>query len=1204
MKNKRIPKPMKSLYKAFAIILFWIPALAAAQSNSGNDFSYAVKLYEQKFYDLAAQQFVRYYNTYPNSNNVDEAKYYAGMSLFHLKDYVKARVEFQSLALEYPKSPRAAEAWYKVGLCYAALQKHAEAAKAYETVKTLYPASPLAAKSLIQASEERMATGDSKSAEVLLQTVLDRYPDSHEKPRAMLRLARVYLDRNDLNRAEQLLDALLLEGDKDVLAGAMLLKGRADLLKGLDRPALKLFDRIINEHEQSPEAVSAAMAGARLALGQGDHQAALKYLTVAERLNKDTNRAGQIAILKGDLYFADGKYALAEKSYASRGAAPDSLKAYLAVKRFLSFYHQNNETAALAVLDGLHPVFNYVTVEVRDALFELLLKINRPEAGLSLLAGNSGISNAGYWQARFLRRTGKWQQLLNLLEDMPTLARAGDKADELYFFLAEAHYKLGNHASALRAINKLITRYPAGRFVENALELKENIQNFDLLDETKAIRGLARLNLQALMGENSEGFINLGRIYFEDLKDYDTAARVFDLATQKSPGQKGTAYLWLGRVYQRLAEKPTLTESRRAEYSGKARDNFRKAVENIATCAQPDVASWMMVKSRLESDSVSARKKQSYLKGLSGKYPESPLREEWLAFEAFTFSFDSAHADVARKDYQQLIRDYKQSDQYPGYLFNYARLLELTSPEKALELYKEIALEYPGSFFADKALREVARSFAKKGLYKEALSLYERFLSSYGYTDAVPEVKTEMARLYLKTGGSEKAIKLLAPRINVDIMSDPVLSPFVYGSSSLEKLAYLARAYDQNGRARKAMAFYGLYLRLKPAGPMAARASYALAELYERNGQTEVALDLFAKIPKDQRDFYRKAQMQLADIYFERMNYGKAAEIYGRLTGEKNSETQKAHANLIVSLIKAGKVNEAEKQLKLFKKRYAGDRENFARFTLEFGSYYRKKKNFNKALKYFKNVAGKYGDTPWADDAVYYDALVKITLNKHEDALEILSSFPQKFPASDMLSSVYNTLGTIYFRGEAYDKAISAFKKALDYPATPLVRKQTMSNLIKTYSMTGFWDAAQSLARTYVRDFPRAEDRIDKDILIAQAFINLNQYQNAVDYLKRIKISADSEKEPEIQYYIGEALLKAGRYEEAIAEFVKIPLLSKKTKLQWEASALYYSGQAYEKLGRIDDAIRMYREIINRPGIDLILKREAEKRIGQIKGKG
>ena len=75
---------------------------------------------------------------------------------------------------------------------------------------------------------------------------------------------------------------------------------------------------------------------------------------------------------------------------------------------------------------------------------------------------------------------------------------------------------------------------------------------------------------------------------------------------------------------------------------------------------------------------------------------------------------------------------------------------------------------------------------------------------------------------------------------------------------------------------------------------------------------------------------------------------------------------------------------------------------------------------------------------------------------------------------------------------------------------------------------------------------------------------------------------------------------QTGQYENAIAEFVKIPLLSRKTELQWEASALYYSGQAYEKLGRIGEAKRMYSEIVKRPGIDVVLKKEAQKRIKEI----
>jgi tetratricopeptide (TPR) repeat protein len=144
------------------------------------------------------------------------------------------------------------------------------------------------------------------------------------------------------------------------------------------------------------------------------------------------------------------------------------------------------------------------------------------------------------------------------------------------------------------------------------------------------------------------------------------------------------------------------------------------------------------------------------------------------------------------------------------------------------------------------------------------------------------------------------------------------------------------------------------------------------------------------------------------------------------------------------------------------------------------------------------------------------------------------------------------------------------------------------------------WDSALQLTREYVHEFPEADDIIDKKILLGICLSNMNRYIEAVDYLKKTKFEATSEQEPEIQFYIGEAYFNAGQYENAIGEFVKIPLLSKKTKLQWEASALYYSGQAYEKMGRTDDAVRMYQEIVERPGILIELKREARNRIASL----
>ena len=294
------------------------------------------------------------------------------------------------------------------------------------------------------------------------------------------------------------------------------------------------------------------------------------------------------------------------------------------------------------------------------------------------------------------------------------------------------------------------------------------------------------------------------------------------------------------------------------------------------------------------------------------------------------------------------------------------------------------------------------------------------------------------------------------------------------------------------------------------------------------------------------------------------------------------------------------KKGSADKWISIFNKNYKSETDLRASFQFELGNYSRKTKEFNQAVKHFKNVKSDFSKSSYVDDADYYLALTYIAVNRHEEALTILTDFPKKYPKSDNLGAVLNTLGGIYFRSEKYESAISSFKSALDNPLKPEIRRQVLSNLIKAYTFVNFWDAALALSREYIETYPEAEDAIDKKILIGRAYVYLNQVDLAVDLLKEVRLIADSEREPEIQFYIGDAYFQTGQYENAIAEYVKIPLLSRKTKLQWEASALYYSGQAYEKLGRIDDAKRMYAEIVKRPGIDIVLKKEAQKRIKEI----
>ena len=89
----------------FAAILFSTVQLPAQQES--NDFSYALKLYNEGFYDISAQQFSNFLARYPGSERLPEARYYFGDALFKLNEIENARIEFQALAVSFPDHQRA-----------------------------------------------------------------------------------------------------------------------------------------------------------------------------------------------------------------------------------------------------------------------------------------------------------------------------------------------------------------------------------------------------------------------------------------------------------------------------------------------------------------------------------------------------------------------------------------------------------------------------------------------------------------------------------------------------------------------------------------------------------------------------------------------------------------------------------------------------------------------------------------------------------------------------------------------------------------------------------------------------------------------------------------------------------------------------------------------------------------------------------------
>jgi len=121
-------------------------------------YEYALDCHKGRSYEAAMVEWKRFIHFFPLDLRVPKAKFYLGMSLFHLKKWDQAQAIFQSLRFPYVGSPQNIEAFFMLS-------------------KTL------------------LAQGRSGGAQRVLQDLLDVTTASGVKDRALSSLTWIYLDR-------------------------------------------------------------------------------------------------------------------------------------------------------------------------------------------------------------------------------------------------------------------------------------------------------------------------------------------------------------------------------------------------------------------------------------------------------------------------------------------------------------------------------------------------------------------------------------------------------------------------------------------------------------------------------------------------------------------------------------------------------------------------------------------------------------------------------------------------------------------------------------------------------------------------------------------------------------------------------------------------------------------------------------------------
>ncbi|GAB4373318.1 MAG: tetratricopeptide repeat protein [Calditrichia bacterium] len=1221
------------MYKKVAIlllVLMSISLLFAQRYQESDDFSYALKLFNEGFYDIAAQQFNLFVNRYPNSERLPDARYYQAQALYHLGEFYNARVEFQAFAVGYPDHRWAPEAWQKVGECYVKLAKQEEAARAFETIKVLYPEHSLAPQALYQAAKIHFQMAQWTKAETVLQDLLDRYPQSAIYPLGRLLYAHLLVEKGNFDQAQKEYQKVLASDiDEAVQAQAYFGLARfyekiAQLNKALDN-----YEIVLSRYSQSPLAFQSVLGKSLLLAKSGRYEEANALLNKNITYYKTTEQQARLNLALAAIYFMQSNYAAVGKVLAniSPVLTNDSLKIrklfYEGMHYFQEHkYDQCAEKLRLLVEQGDSTSSdNPYVEEARKYLGIVYLEGNNYLQGYDILLNYVKREKAGVPDSQLILKILKTvlknnkpqiaeEFLHRILTEYPDFSQR----DFLLFELGKYYFGQKDYTSSSQKFYRILNDYTCSSRYDSTRYYLSLIQTFYSPDQNLGVNKLARLLGRFLARENVDQLkLELANIYLNQLKDINAAIELCRTIIQDQPDSRllGEAYFLLGESYRRLAELKRFQKQPYDNEQKAAQESFKSAMEYIQYVSLKDSLAFNFLRTNIgwnPEDSLINEKKIKLWSHFIKEYKGSRYaRRARLVVAELYLQNSQWNKAVEQLDSLRISGDL----QFAGEALYRLGILyaEKQNSSKAMEHLKNFLLDFPNHPKRAEAFAELGRLYQQNGQYQEAARLYDRLIQEYNYSEAGQRALERLPELFLAAGDFRQAVQYTKPFVQRDISGD-LLIDYLRRPSHPDFYFYYGKAQFALNNAHLARKGLFDYLSLDTEAIRKDEAFYLLAEIASAEGDKESALLHLQNLSqKEDSPFFIQATAKTADIYFEQGKFNEAQLLYEKIVS-RTSDPEKLilyKKQAMICLINQGKFNAIDNQISAFKKEFKNHPnldDYLASFQFEMGKYYYRNKNFDAAIKKFEWVTKSYKKTELADDATYYLGLTYTTLNKIEKAQDILTGFSQQFPNSDLLSNVYVTLGGIYYRGEKKDLSVGAFKKAVELARNPQSKKVALTNLIKNYQDLGLWDGVLNHCWEYVKLFPDAEDVIDKKILIGAALIHLNRYSEAVEYLRSVKFEANSEQEPEVQFYIGEAYFNAGQYENAIREFVKIPLLSKQTKLQWEASALYFSGQSYEKLGRIEDAIRMYQEIIDRPGIIVDLKREAKKRIDQLKSSG
>lgn len=1188
---------------ALATLLFVSPT--AAQQSGDDDFKLARNLYRDAGdYATSSTLFAEFLRNYPDSPQRAEARLMLARAYRNSDRCELAAAAYETFFLEHPDHLATADARRERAACLSLLGQYAEAARAYEDVQRRFSASDFAAAALIDAAANYTYGQDIERAVDIYQRVLDEYGTSAAVHQARYQLARLFFAAGRPDEAQRLLGQITMARPiPEQAASAQLLNGRIDLFLGNRDGASEKFAVLYERFARTPQADSAHVDYAnhlyeqRLFSQAGD--------AFARALSAAKDAALQRRALLG----------LADARRQSRQTA-EALEHYRSLLQQLRAGDQDYLRARLGQAVALGQAGQFA---LAVGLFQGLIQIGEGPEALAALRELGALyrargdhSRAITWYRRYLQETDESavdaQAVRAVLAELYASTGYREEAVAIYRQLAsgqgtvaaEAQYGLastfesgGQPREALREYVAYLELFPGAPQAEAARQRIEYLREFTVMNPAELSRALQQAWIDELSGTPRQSVqLDVAHALFEH-HDFESAARSFEhYAAAYANGTYGPeGQFFLAESLLNLARQRTMEEQPQQA------DSLRElALQEYRILARAEGSSWAQ-RAQLRLIEVEADSGPDSLR--------LPTLEEGFARFVSTYGREgSEHLDQA--------------------LFQLAEARRALGDDvklnSAIADYQSLRRLFPQSPLVSQALFGIGLCLAQRGQYDAAADSLERMLQSYPESPLAANALFELGQMRLAQSLPQQAIGRLqelrwgypafpARRRALLLLADTYFSLGEYAAAAeiYRPLAEATGVRDPGGRVRRQLArayhhmgLYGpalqTYRRLvDDETEAAARDSiyFDQAVLLVRLGQEDEAVRQFLAV----RDAFPDAPLadqagaRAGHIAFALEQYDEAQRIYAPLL-EKDVPDSLVYGQYALALFRLQRIEEGRKAAKRYAKHMGNKAEWDQRFLLEEGRYYQRKKEYDKALKAFRDVVKKGGSA--ASEGAYYAAEALWQQNAAAPseegaarALEALVRFVQDYPDTPQSADAYLRLANYQFALHNYLQAAGAYKRVLDAPSAKReAAREAIWKLLQSYQGAHEYEAAHGVADQLLRDFPDHPRQLEARLELGVILKEKGQYAQAINHFETLlnEQRLDANDASEARFYVGESYQNMGEYRKAIEAYYKVSYHGAGGFSQWITSADFQRAKCHESMGEFATAIAVYERIVQREG--------------------